>query len=144
MKKDVMITITGTQTVEGEVELIELTTAASLYNKGNALYIRYQETEITGFEGMTTTVKVEGDQRVTMIRHGASQTQLIIEKGRRHQCSYATGYGDVMLGITGSTIVNTLSQEGGELFFRYSIDLNTAVTSENSVKITMAAPICKS
>ena len=64
-------------------------------------------------------------------------TQLIIEKGKRHQCSYDLGYGSMIIGVNCSVIHSTLSEEGGQIAFGYSLDLNTALTSENQVIIAV-------
>ena len=73
-----------------------------------------------------------------MSRHGSVESQLIVEKGRRHQCNYETGYGSMTIGVSGDEIRSTLTDEGGNIFFRYSLDLNTALTSENQVDIIVS------
>ncbi len=71
MKKDVLISIQSTQQVDGDRDEMELTTFGSYYEKNGKYYIVYQESEATGFQSdTTTTVKVEGENRVTMIRSG--------------------------------------------------------------------------
>lgn len=137
MKKDVIIQITGVQTVDGEKDSIELYTVGRFYRRDGNYYITYQESEATGFEGTRTTVKVERDHKVTMLRSGAASSQLIIEKGKRHQCCYGTGYGEMLIGISGEQIVSRLSDEGGDLQFRYAIDVNSALASENEVFINV-------
>ena len=82
MKKDVLITLVGTQNNDGEKDKIELITEGSMYKKGDAYYITYKESELTGMDGTTTTVKVQ-DKKVTILRFGTNNTQLIFEKGRK-------------------------------------------------------------
>ena len=109
-----MITIKGTQFADNEQDSVELTTVGRLYRRGEAYYICYNESEATGFDGAKTTLKVEGDRRVTMRRTGENmRSQLIIEKGERHQCFYDTGYGAMMLGISGDDIISCLNDSGG-------------------------------
>ena len=94
MKKDVLISIQSTQQVDGDRDEMELTTFGSYYEKNGKYYIVYQESEATGFESdTTTTVKVEGENRVTMIRSGMQRSQLVMERGKRHLCHYGTEYG---------------------------------------------------
>ncbi|MBP0981316.1 MAG: DUF1934 domain-containing protein [Oscillospiraceae bacterium] len=73
--------------------------------------------------------------RVTMRRSGSFDTQLIIEKGSRHQCLYDTGFGAITVGINGRDVRSTLNDDGGEVDFSYAMDINTALTSENRVII---------
>ena len=42
------------------------------------------------------------------------------------------------IGVSGDEIRSTLTDEGGNIFFRYSLDLNTALTSENQVDIIVS------
>ena len=142
MKKDVLISIRGVQLVDGEKECIELLTTGRYYKKNGSYYLSYLETEATGMEGIRTTLHIEDSKRVTMLRSGRAKSQLIIEKGCRHQCHYDTGYGSIMVGVLGDRIDSRLSDEGGVLDFSYSLDINTALASENRVTITVrdAAP----
>ena len=48
MKKDVVITIQGTQTVGNESEEVELFTTGRFYKKDSQYYLAYEETEATG------------------------------------------------------------------------------------------------
>ena len=58
-----------------------------------------------------------------------------MEKGRRHQCVYDTGYGEMMIGVLGNQISSTLTDKGGNIQFKYSLDINTSLASENEVYI---------
>ena len=89
MKKDVIIEIRGVYRQEGDEDEIELFTTGSYYKRNGNYFIAYDESEATGFEGTRTLLKVESNDRVTLSRSGASKSQLIIERGVRHQCHYA-------------------------------------------------------
>ena len=62
-------------------------------------------------------------------------SQLIIEKGQRHQCVYDTGYGTLTLGISGDQIISSLDDNGGHLQVRYTLDINASMASENELLI---------
>ena len=48
--------------------------------KGGSYYITYRETETTGYEGCTTTLKIAADgSRVALLRFGKVNTQLVIQ-----------------------------------------------------------------
>lgn len=95
--------------------------------------ISYEDSEATGFAGSTTTVTCIGDELASMRRSGSADSHLVIEKDRRHHCHYGTEYGDMLLGISASRIINRLSEEGGVLYFKYTIDINSAFVSENEI-----------
>ena len=135
MKQDVWITIVGTQRADGESDQVELATVGCLERENGWTRICYEETETTGYAGCTTTVTVYGNERVVMDREGSSRSQMIIEKGKRHQCQYETELGFLMLGIGGEYIENRLTDQGGTLRFGYTIDVNAGLASENDVRI---------
>ena len=118
-------------------DVIELVTAGRYIIKGGKKFISYKESEVTGLEGVTTTLKVEGDDSVTLIRNGAACTRLIIAKGRRQLCHYGTDYGDLMVGISGCHISSKLNEVGGELSFDYTLDVNSNTVSQNEVFISV-------
>ena len=121
----------------GAPDIMELITDGTFkpIKLGNAdgWEISYEDSEATGFAGSTTTVTCIGDELASMRRIGSADSHLVIEKDRRHHCHYGTEYGDMLLGISASRIINRLSEEGGVLYFKYTIDINSAFVSENEI-----------
>lgn len=121
----------------GAPDVMELITEGTFkpIKLGNAdgWEISYEDSEATGFAGSTTTVTCIGDELASMRRSGSADSHLVIEKDRRHHCHYGTEYGDMLLGISASRIINRLSEEGGMLYFKYTIDINSAFVSENEI-----------
>lgn len=136
--KDYLIFIKGTQKVDGQEDTIEFLTKGNYYRRGKSWFITYNELEYE--DDITPTVKtrlqVEGN-KVTMTRRGSQQSQLIIEGGARHQCKYETGIVDWVMGVQGGEIKSDLKENGGTLDFNYSLDINTALSSENSINIVV-------
>lgn len=139
MKKDVLIEIKGIYHQEDDSDQVELLTTGSYYKKNGDYYIAYDESEATGFAGTHTVLKVEDGSRVTLIRTGDTKSQLIIERGVRHQCHYDTGYGMMTIGVSGDRVNCALDDNGGHLEFSYSLDINTTLASENAVYINVRA-----
>ena len=139
MEEKYLITIKGTMEQRGDTDTVELMTRGSLVHKDGAYYIVYKETEATGYEGCTTTVKVADDARkVSMLRFGKQTSQLVIEKGTRHLCHYETGYGAISLGVSADVIEHALDENGGKLQFSYTLDSGAeTLISRNSVLITV-------
>lgn len=138
-EKEYLLTIVGTQNDGEEEDKVELFTTGSLYRTDHSWCIAYDESEATGFEGSRTVVELEdGLGRVTMNRLGNTSSQLIIERGVRHQCTYDTGYGSLIIGVSGDYIRASLDDRGGKLSFGYSLDVNTSLASENTVAITVS------
>ena len=137
MKEDYLIKITGIQESDGEKNSVELMTRGSFVRRGGSYYISYRETEATGYEGCTTSVKLDRMGKVSMLRYGPMPSQLVIEKGRRHICHYDTGQGSITMGIAADEIVADLNERGGRLQFSYNLDINANLFSKNTVNITV-------
>ena len=75
---------------------------------------------------------------VTMTRNGAYTTQMVMERGRRHVCHYATPFGDMLLGIFAKKVESSVTEEGGELLLNYTIDVNADLAASNELKITVS------
>ncbi len=129
-KENFDISIIGRQTYEENSDVIEVNTSGSYTKKGDTRYIRYKEYGIDGAdEEMTNTIKVE-DGKVTLIRQN-SATRLIMEPGKRHLCLYETGFGNLTVGIFTDFIKSTLKDSGGRLDIRYTIDVDSNLSSVN-------------
>ena len=130
-KKDVIISLKGTQTDGSfDKEVIELVTAGSYYKKGDNYYVTYDETELTGMEGTTTTLKIEGE-KITMLRFGENNTQLIFEKGQRHLCCYETPHGAFTIGVHSNQVNVNITDSGGEISAEYKIEIDNAAAGTN-------------
>ena len=75
---------------------------------------------------------------VTMTRDGAYTTQMVMERGQRHVCHYATPFGDMLLGIFAKKVESSVTEDGGELLLHYTIDVNADLASSNELKITVS------
>lgn len=137
MKKDVLISIRGIQKVDAEQDTTELFTRGNYYRKNDHYYITYEESEATGFQGSRTTLKVEGERRVTLIRSGQVRSHLVVESGERNIGMYGTEAGDMVIGINTHQIRSGLTDSGGDLYFSYSLDINSSLISENEIFVSV-------
>ena len=137
--KKAIVKITDKHFQDGEEACAELTTTGTLEFTENGFIITYEETgeELTG---CTTKLYVEGDERISMTRTGSFTTDLIIEKERRHTCFYSTPYGELIMGVYGKSIASDISENGGSLKFRYTLDFNSTPASENELEISVRVP----
>lgn len=130
-----LISIIGEQTLDGETDKIEVLTTGKYIMKNGHCYIGYKEyDESSPNDYYDNLIKVE-DNMVTITRKGPMKSQLMLEKGRRHQCVYQTGAGDLVIGVFTKTMKNSLNEKGGTLEVSYTLDFNTDLVSENSFKV---------
>ena len=137
MEEKYLINIEGTMETEGDVDTVSLLTRGSFEHCDNSFFITYRETMATGYEGNTTTVKVDSDNCVSMLRGGTAPSTLVIELGRRHVCHYDSGAASLSLGVAADEINNCLTDKGGEITFSYMLDTGNMHLSRNKVKITV-------
>lgn len=137
MNKDVYITIKSVQTVEEESDTTELFTVGKMAKEKGRYILRYEESEATGFQGSRVKLSVDGNEKVTMERSGKTLSNLIIEKGKKHHCHYGTEFGDFMVGISTDEIKNEIGDNGGDLYFKYTIDINSSYMSDNELFINI-------
>lgn len=124
MNKNVIISVRGTQTsMNQDVNEMELVTEGKYYRKGNTYFVTYKESEVTGMEGTTTTLKVV-DGVVTLMRFGSVNTQFIFEKGQKHISYYDTSHGAFTIGVFANHVNINMSDNGGEIQVDYEIEVD--------------------
>ncbi len=138
MDNNYLISIVGTQEVDGERDTVEVMTQGDLVNKNGTTYISYREYNNDNPNIYShNLIKIESDEKVTIIRKGETESRLILEKGKRHQCFYKTVAGSLLIGIFTDEVNIDLSEKGGSLSLSYSIDFNSDLVSNNEFKISL-------
>ena len=100
----------------------------------DGMVLSYEETELTGMEGTTTTFEVKGPQ-VILTRTGTVNSQMVFEEGRQHTSLYEPPFGELTVDIQTSTLKHNLTQRGGVMEIKYSIAVEHTVTGRNCFKI---------
>ncbi|MBR6785310.1 MAG: DUF1934 domain-containing protein [Clostridia bacterium] len=134
--KDAVVKITDRHLQDGEEYTCELTTSGSLDFRPDGFTVVYNETD-EELKGCKTELKYENGV-IVMTRSGKYNTELIIEKERRHSCFYATPYGELMMGVYTKNMFTDMNENGGTLRFSYTIDFNNDLASENDLTVTVA------
>lgn len=134
--KNIMLKIIGKQiNKDGEEDVIELVTEGKYYKKGDTTYLVYQESEISGMEGCTTTLKIT-DDLVSMKRFGTANSEIKFKKGVRFNTFYNTPMGNIELEILTKQINNTISDTAkGSIDIEYDISLQGLVEGRNKMNI---------
>lgn len=130
MHDNVIISIKGRQVNENGPDEMELVTAGQLVCSEGGVTVSYQETELTGLEGTTTVLRIDGPV-VTLLREGTVNSQMVFEEGRRHLSMYETPYGSMSVGINTRRVKNTISEHGGDLEIDYAIEIDNLMAGRN-------------
>lgn len=140
MTDNVIISIKGRQLyAESSPDEVELVTSGTLKRDGAGGYIvSYAETELTGLEGTTTRLHVDGG-RVTLLREGNVNSQMVFEEGRRHLSMYETPYGALSIGVNTRRMRSTLGEAGGDLEIDYAIEIDNLIAGQNLFRMNVRA-----
>ena len=131
----VMLSVRGEQYFDGcDPDNTELMTEGTMTLLPDGLLLRYEESELTGMEGTTTTFELRGPQ-VRLIRTGKVNSQMVFEEGRQHTSLYETPYGELSVDIQTSRLLHNLTERGGLMEIKYSIAVEHVVTGRNCFKI---------
>jgi uncharacterized beta-barrel protein YwiB (DUF1934 family) len=141
MKKTVIISIQGKQAdPEGAEEGIELVTRGSLCGDETQGYrLTYQESELTGLEGTTTTFCIASDQ-ITMLRTGNLNSEMRFQEGQKHLSVYQTPFGELMVGVNTQKARAKMGESGGRIDLRYVVEIDDAMVGTNTFHIQVKEP----
>ena len=135
MKEQWVMTLTSVQREGDEATESTLDTEISYYKDQNGdRVIEYEETEATGMEGSQMQLRYAPDGMVSVIRSGTFQTHLVVQKGAKHFCHYETPFGEFAVWVLAKWIRCDLTDEGGSLSFRYTVDANATLLSDNEIR----------
>lgn len=132
MTESVIISVEGTQKFIGEEkQVVQIVTDGTMKTEGDTVYLSYEESEVTGMEGTTTTFAVRPDH-VVLRRTGAVESEMVFEKGKKNVSLYNMGFGALTIGIKARRLKNELGPEGGHLEISYGIEIEDQVQGLNS------------
>ena len=123
MKRAVVLSIQGTQHYEDqEPEVIELVTEGTMDFRDGGWDISYEESALTGLEGVTTTFRVEPGT-VILTRTGKLNSQMIFRQGERHDSLYQMEFGTLMLTVKATFVYFDIVPDGGVIDLSYDINI---------------------
>ncbi|MBR6502900.1 MAG: DUF1934 domain-containing protein [Clostridia bacterium] len=133
--KKVLVKVKGTQGVDGENAVIELSTEGTLREFDGDYIITYSDDPTESGSDTKTQLTIQKSGTVILDRRGDLNSRLVITEGERNQCLYAIPQGSMTLGIYGKQVTSNMTASGGTLKMVYSIDMNLQPLSDNEVEI---------
>lgn len=123
MKQNVVLSILGRQSyMDQEPDQIELVTEGVLEYRDNAWHLSYEESDLTGMGGVTTTFIVEPD-KITLKRSGKLNSQMVFQEGVVHESLYQVEFGALMISVCASRVMADICHDGGMIDLVYAIEL---------------------
>lgn len=123
MKQTVVLSIRGRQSyADQEPEVIELVTEGTMEFVSGGWDICYEESALTGLEGVTTTFRVEPG-KVTLTRTGALNSRMVFQEGVPHDSLYQMAFGALMLTVKATSVFYDIVPDGGVIDLSYNINI---------------------
>ena len=136
MVKPVVIAITGTQALAGqEPERLQLVTEGSYCYEPGFIRFSYVESEMTGMEGVVTSFTIEDEKKITLLRTGKVNAELVFVLGQRHESLYDAGVTALLVGVEAKSMTVLLNEHGGIFDFSYEIDVEHSGCGVNSYHV---------
>lgn len=130
MKQKVLLSIRGTQVyMDQEPDVIELVTEGTLATKNGTWLLQYEETELTGLQGVTTTFLIRPDE-ITLKRTGRLNSQMVFKEGVPHDSLYQMEFGALMMTVCATHMHWELSETGGAVDLNYSIEIEQTAAGQ--------------
>lgn len=126
MKREVTLAIQGRQTYQDqEPEIIELLTDGTMEFRNGGWDISYEESELTGLAGVTTTFRVEPD-KVTLTRKGSLSSTMVFQQNVVHESLYQMPFGALMLSVKATRVFFDIVPDGGVIDLSYDISIENS------------------
>lgn len=134
---NVIINIKGKQKYvdSKEWDVTDFTTKGVFEENDNVIRIVYDESDMIGAENVKSEITVFDGVKAEIARTGLVSSSMMIEKGKRHNCFYSTPEGDFTIGLFGETVKCDVKGLKGEIYMKYTIDINSSLVSENTIEI---------
>ena len=123
MKQEVVLSIRGSQKYQGqEPEVIELVTEGTMEFVDGGWDIRYEESTLTGLEGVVTTFRVEPG-KIVLKRSGKLNSLMVFQQGIPHDSLYQMEFGALMITVEAKFLYFDIVSDGGTIDLTYSISI---------------------
>lgn len=123
MKKAVMLSICGKQSyMDQEPEVIELVTEGTLEQTSSGWEIVYQESDLTGLAGVTTSFLMEPG-KIVLTRTGPLKSQMVFQQGVPHDSLYQMEFGALLITVCARKIRFDIGENGGTVDLTYQIEI---------------------
>ena len=139
MDKNAIISVVSKQAdSKDEGDIIEVVTPGKFYKKDNSYYAVYEETEISGMKGTTTTLKIE-EEKFTLMRTGTTNTEMKFKKYERDLTLYNTPHGALDLTVDTKELKMKVDNNGGDVFIDYDMIIGNQQVLSTTLKINIKA-----
>ena len=84
--------------------------------------IRYEESNLTGLQGVHTTFRVEPG-KIILTRTGKLNSQMVFQQGVVHDSLYQMEFGALMISVNAQQVFFDITPDGGVIDLVYSLEI---------------------
>ncbi|MBD7915171.1 DUF1934 domain-containing protein [Clostridium sp. Sa3CUN1] len=135
MRKKAVISLRSFNDLDKD-DVIEVVTPGEFLVTDNGFKAIYEETELSGMSGTTTTLTML-DDKLVLEREGNISAKMDFKKGETSVSLYNTPYGVLDLQIHTEDLNVNINENGGDITAEYSMELagQPPITTKLAVKV---------
>lgn len=135
MIKKAVISISSMQ-MNDKDQVVEVVTPGSFEILENGFKAVYEESEISGMHGTTTTLIIEND-KIILERKGTTETTMTFESLGSNVCLYKTPYGVMDMTTNTKVLDININENGGSV----KIDYDLVVSSQAPISTSLSLEV---
>ncbi len=130
MKQKVLVRIRSEQQYEDETpDVSEFMTVGTMEHTDTGILISYEESELTGLQGTTTTFQMEKD-RIVLKREGALRSEMVFAVDQEHRSLYDMGMGALLITVRTIVLVQAIDTTGGFADVIYDVIIEDGIMGQ--------------
>ncbi len=130
MKQKVLVRIRSEQQYEDQTpDVSEFMTVGTMERTDTGFLISYEETELTGLQGTTTTFQMEKN-RIVLKREGALRSEMVFAVDQEHRSLYDMGMGALLITVRTIALVQAIDIAGGFVDVIYDVIIEDGIMGQ--------------
>jgi len=121
---------------DGEDTVVELVSSGQFTERNGVKYIRYEESSVTGLEGVKTTIKIYSDS-IVLLRTGTVTMRHEYVRGQLKDTTYETPYGILHMAVKTHELEVDVHDGVGSVHLGYDISVEGQWQFYNQLDITL-------
>lgn len=142
MTKDVLVSIQGLQSLEGdnenECDCIETIYPGEYYFRNGTHYILYEEPVEDMKECIKNMIKIK-DKEFILTKKGPVNVQMVFGEGRKNMTDYATPFGNILIAFDTNKIEVIESEEKLTVHIDYALEANYQFVADCNISVEIKA-----
>ncbi|NLB20416.1 MAG: DUF1934 domain-containing protein [Clostridium sp.] len=122
-----------------EEEPIEVVYIGEIDKQGKKCRVSYDESVLTGMEGVTTEIFIE-DEQVEIIRKGNIESRMLFKENYKDVFLYHMEVGTMTMSLQTDKLDVIQTSEGFEISMKYSLLISGDQKDQNEMQINISKP----